>query len=91
MNSLVILLIVAVSALAGYFLPKKYDEYFYRKYYENALSMPLAVASAVAIVLWHVFMDSEGFLYWVSLIGTILLCIASIIYYCIRLTIFTLA
>ena len=73
------MLIIAAIALIGYFFPKKYSEYFYSEYHENAVSMPLAVATAIFSSLWLVFMDLDGFGYWFLLIASILLCIISIL------------
>ena len=79
MNPIITFLIIFAVALIGYFFPKKYNEYFRSKYYENAVSMPLAVATAIFSSLWLVFMDFEGFWYWFLLIASIVLCIISIL------------
>lgn len=73
------LLIVVILALIGYILPKKYDEYFYHKYHEKVVSMPLAIATAVSVTLWLLLLDFDGFWFWASLIVAILLCIASML------------
>ena len=79
MHPLIILLIIVAVALIGYFFPKKYNEYFYSEYHENAVSMPLAIVTAIFSSLWLVFMDVDGFWYWFLLIASTALCIISIL------------
>ena len=79
MHPIVILLIVVTIALIGYFFPKRYNDYFYSEYHENAVCMPLAIATAVFSSLWLVFMDLDGFWYWFLLIASIVLCVVSIL------------
>ena len=50
------------------------------KYYEKAVSTPLAIATAVSFSLWLLLMDMEGFWYWALLVVSVLLCIISVIY-----------
>ena len=80
MHHLITLLIIGIVALAGYFIPRKYNEYFQNAYHEDAISMPLAIATAIFSSLWLLFMDSDGFWYWFLLIASIVLCIISVIY-----------
>ena len=79
MHPIITLLIIVALALIGHFFPKKYNKYFYSEYHENAVSMPLAVATAIFCSLWLVFMDLEGFWYWFLLIAAIVLCFISIL------------
>lgn len=80
MHPVVALLIIAIVALIGYFVPKKYNEYFNDEYNVNALSMPLAIATAISTSIWLLFMDLAGFWYWFLLIASILLCVISILH-----------
>ena len=80
MPPIITLLIIATVALIGYVLPKKYNEYFYGEYRENAVSMPMATVTAISFSLWLLFMDFEGFWYWFLLIASIIVCIISILY-----------
>ena len=80
MPAIVQILIIIAVALLGYFVPNKYNEYFYREYYEKIISMPLAIVTAIFSALWLIFMDTEGFWYWALLISAILMCIISVIY-----------
>ncbi len=79
MHPIITLLIILAVALIGHFFPKRYNEYFYSEYRENAVSIPLAVATAIFSSLWLVFMDLDGFWYWFLLIASIVLCIISIL------------
>ena len=78
MNSVVTLLVIVIVALIGYFIPKKFDDYFQSEYHENIISMPLAVATAIFSSLWLLFMDVEGIWYWFLMIGAIALLAVSI-------------
>lgn len=80
MDSVFSLLIIGIVALLGYFVPKKYNVYFNNKYHESAISMPIAIATAIFASLWLVFMDSSAFWYWALLIVSILLCVISVLY-----------
>lgn len=79
MHPIITLLIIAAVALIGYFFPKKYNEYFFDEYHQDAISMPLAVATAIFSSLWLIFMDLDGFWYWFLLIAAILLCVISVL------------
>ena len=80
MHPVVSLLLIGLVALLGHVVPKKYNAYFQRKYHEDAVSMPLAVVTAIFASLWLIFMDVEGFWYWFLLIGTIALSVVSVVY-----------
>ncbi len=80
MYRILVFSVIIVIMLIGYFLPKKYNDYFYNKYYEKAVSTPLAIATAVSFSLWLLLMDMEGFWYWALLVVSVLLCIISVIY-----------
>ena len=80
MSYIIKLLIVGAIVLVGYYFPKSYNEYFRNKYHEAVVCTPLAVSTAIAAVLWLLFMDQEGFWYWAFLIAAISLCAVSVIY-----------
>ena len=80
MHPIITLLIIVAVALIGHFFPKSYNKYFYGEYHENAVSMPLAVATAIFSSLWLLFIDLEGFWYWFLLIASIALGVTSILY-----------
>jgi hypothetical protein len=80
MKKLIAILLIGIISLVGYLFPKKYNEYFRRKYHENIVSMPLATTTAVFCVTFLLVMDNEGFWFWTLLIAAIVLLIASIIY-----------
>ena len=79
MPPIIMLLIIVAVALIGYFFPKKYNQYFCGEYHKDAVSMPLAVATAIFSSLWLVFIDLDGFWYWFLLIVAIVFCIVSVL------------
>ena len=80
MNPILTILIVVVVGLLGYFVPKKFNEYFNDEYDTKIVSTPLAVTTAILVALWFLFMDTSEFLYWALLIASIVLCVISIVY-----------
>ncbi|MBR5246353.1 MAG: hypothetical protein IKV25_03150 [Clostridia bacterium] len=80
MRIMLAIIIIGLITLFGYFLPKKYNEFFYNKYHEKIISTPLATATAIFSFLWLLLMDSEEIWYWILLIAAVSLCIISVLY-----------
>ena len=73
------LIFLAIYGL-GYYFPKTYSECFKKEYGEECISWPLSIITALAIVAWLIFFETNAFWFWFLLIVAIICVVLSILY-----------